>query len=126
MPQVKFEFFVEDVKYQSDSQYITGAEIRTLAHLEGPEALFLSVVKPWDDQLIASDDKVDLGRGTQRLYLRKKLTITINKASFDWGQEYITLEQIRELGKIAPDHEIFLGIAKPGEDELVTEGTPIN
>ncbi|HEY4064667.1 MAG TPA: multiubiquitin domain-containing protein [Puia sp.] len=126
MSQVKFEFFVEDIKYQSDSQYITGEEIRALANLKGLEELFLSVEKPWNDQLIALVDKVDLGRGIQRLYLRKKLTITINKVSFDWGQEYITLEQIRELGKIAPDQEIFLEIAKPGEDELVTSIKPIN
>ncbi|MBN9379885.1 MAG: multiubiquitin domain-containing protein [Chitinophagaceae bacterium] len=126
MSQAKFEFFVEDIKYQWDSQYITGAEIRALAHLEGPEELFLSVVEPWDDKPIAADEKVDLGRGTQRLYLKKKLTITINKVSFEWGQEYITLEQIRELGKIAQDHEIFLEIARPGEDELVTAGKPIN
>lgn len=126
MSQTKFEFFLENVKYQWDSQYITGAEVRALAHLDVPEELFLSVEEPWVDQLIALGDRIDLARGTQCLYLKRKLTITINKVSFEWSREYITLEQIKELGKIPLDHEIFLEIAKPGQDEWVTADKPVN
>jgi len=54
------------------------------------------------------------------------LTLTINGASFEWTQEYITGAEIRKLGGIPEDDEIFLAIKKPWEDEAVPDEKQIN
>jgi hypothetical protein len=127
MKQKNFELLIEGINYQWNTQFITGAEIRKLANLHGPAELFQAVPEPWDDQLVTEDFRVDLGRPeTEQFYLKRNLRITINKVPYDWGREFITAEQIRKLGNVTFDHDIYLEIEKPGEDELVTQETPVN
>lgn len=54
------------------------------------------------------------------------LHLTINKKQFVWNQQYITGGEIRNLGKISDDEEIFLAIKKPWEDELITNEKTVN
>ncbi len=54
------------------------------------------------------------------------LFLLINKKQFEWHHEYITGEEIRKLGSIPVDDEIFLAIKKPWEDEPITNETKVN
>ncbi|NOU48059.1 MAG: hypothetical protein HOO86_13500 [Bacteroidales bacterium] len=54
------------------------------------------------------------------------LYLIINKKRYEWHQEYITGIEIRELGNIPPDEEIFLAIKKPWEDESIPNDKQVN
>jgi len=54
------------------------------------------------------------------------LYLIINEKRYEWHKEYITGEEIRELGNIPPDEEIFLAIKKPWEDESIPNDKQVN
>ncbi len=54
------------------------------------------------------------------------LKLTVNKKSYEWFEQYITGEQIRELGKIKKDDRLYLRVAEPWLDELILSDTKIN
>lgn len=54
------------------------------------------------------------------------LSLTINNNRFEWKQEYITGSEIRKLGGIPNDHDLFLSIKKPWEDEPIMDDTKVN
>ena len=54
------------------------------------------------------------------------LELTINGKKHDWHQEYITGAEIRELGNVPADDEIYLSIKKPWEDEPIPNDKQVN
>jgi len=47
------------------------------------------------------------------------LGLTINSKYYEWHQQYITGAEIRKLGNIPLDAEIFLAVKKPWVDEAI-------
>jgi hypothetical protein len=54
------------------------------------------------------------------------LQLAVNKKSIDWFEQYITGEQIREIGKIKNDDRLYLKVKEPWLDELILPDTKIN
>jgi len=54
------------------------------------------------------------------------LEFKINGKKHEWSQEYITGAEIRKLGVIPVEDEIFLAIKKPWEDEPVPDDKQVN
>lgn len=54
------------------------------------------------------------------------LFLTINGKQYEWHQQYITGAEIRELGKIPHNDEIFLAVKKPWEDELISNDMQVD
>lgn len=54
------------------------------------------------------------------------LKLTVNKKSYDWLEQYITDQQIREIGKVNADDRLYLRVEEPWLDELIQPGTKIN
>ena len=54
------------------------------------------------------------------------LKLTVNKKSYDWFEQFITEEQLRELGQINADDKLYLSVEEPWLDELILPGTKIN
>lgn len=54
------------------------------------------------------------------------LELTINGKKYEWNQQYITSAEIRRLGHIAKDEEIFLAVKKPWEDEPIPDDKSVN
>lgn len=50
-----------------------------------------------------------------------ELPLVINGKRHEWEGQYITGAEIRKLGEISPDVEIYLAIKRPWEDELVKD-----
>lgn len=50
------------------------------------------------------------------------LKLTVNKKSYDWFDQYITTEQIRELGEIKEGDRLYLSVKEPWLDELILPG----
>ena len=59
-------------------------------------------------------------------YGKHVLTLTINGKQYEWHHEYITGAEIRKLGNIPPQHDIFLAIKKPWEDEPIPDDKQVN
>lgn len=54
------------------------------------------------------------------------LKLTVNKKSYDWFDQYITTEQIRELGEINEGDRLYLSVKEPWLDELILPSTKVN
>lgn len=54
------------------------------------------------------------------------LQLTINGVKYEWHHEYITGAEIRKLGNIPAEDEIFLAIKKPWEDEPLPDDKQVN
>ncbi len=54
------------------------------------------------------------------------LHFSINDKRYEWHQEYITGAEIRKLGNIPSDDEIFLAIKKPWKDEPISNDKEVN
>ncbi len=54
------------------------------------------------------------------------LHLTINGDRHEWSQQYITGAEIRKLGKIPNEDDIFLKIKDPWKDELISDTTEVD
>ncbi len=57
---------------------------------------------------------------------KRVLELTINGKQYEWNQQYITGAEIRRLGNIPHDDEIFLAVKKPWEDEPIPNDKQVN
>jgi hypothetical protein len=113
---------VGDQKFNWPEQYITGLQVRNLVGAGEEVELFLAIKKPWEDELIKDNDRVDLARpGIERFFFKHILRFTLNEKKHKWYEQYITGEQLRALGEIPKTDQIYLEIAEPWKDELVKD-----
>lgn len=54
------------------------------------------------------------------------LNLTINGKQYYWHLQYITGAEIRKLGNITTEDELFLAIKKPWEDEPIPDEKQVN
>lgn len=57
---------------------------------------------------------------------KEVLHFTLNGKEYVWHEQYITGAEVRKLGKIAKEDEIFLAIKEPYKDETVTDDTKVD
>lgn len=94
----KLEFVINGKRYNSDKQYLTGADIRKIANIGAEDEIFLSIVGPYEDELIRNEDRVNLARpGIEKFYSKEKsrdFKIIVNASVKDWDQKTISFEQV--------------------------------
>ena len=94
---------INDKVYNWHEQYITGAEVKSLGEIPSNEILFLEIKKPWEDELIENDDRVNLARPSiERFYSKKNddglsFTIIVNTRDKEWSKRKITYEEVVKL-----------------------------
>lgn len=85
-------------QYEWPQQYITGAEIRKLGNIPPDEDVFLAIKKPWEDEPIADDTKVNLARPEIEHFYSKdkhqKITLIVNGRPKPWAEKAITFEEV--------------------------------
>lgn len=54
------------------------------------------------------------------------LKFVVEGRTFEWHEQYITDEQIRQVAGLSADGELYLSICEPWEDELVKANVPID
>ena len=120
--KVPLKFVIEGKEYETFDQYKTGAELKKLAGIPLDTELFLFISKPYNDELIENDKSVNLARPeTEYFFVKKKLHFTINKVPFTWYRQHITGAEIRELGNISSDEDIYLDIKDGWDDDLILD-----
>jgi len=121
-PKNPLKFIIEGEDFETFDQYKTGAELKELKGIPLDTELYLSIAKPYSDELIENDKSVNLARpDTEYFFVKKKLHFTINEVPFVWYKQFIRGRQIRELGKINPDDDLYLDLKEGYEDDFITD-----
>src|SRR5699024_2082489 len=91
---------INDERYKWHQEYITGAEIRKLGDIPREDKLFLAIKKPWEDEPIPNDKKVNLARPEiEHFYSKDKddddeITLIVNGRLKPWEEYSITFKQV--------------------------------
>lgn len=121
-PKIPLIFVIEGKEYETFDQYKTGAELKQLAGIPLESELFLSISKPYKDELIENEKQVNLARPeTEYFFVKKKLHFFINGKPFTWYKQYIRGVQIRELGNVPAEEDIFLDIKEGWRDDQILD-----
>lgn len=90
---------INSKKYEWDHQYITGEQVKKLGEIPQEDELFLAVKKPYEDEHIHDDTRVDLARpGIEHFYSKKhEFIIIVNAREKGWKEEKISFKQVVEL-----------------------------
>ena len=121
-PKKPLTFVIEGKDYETFDQYKTGAELKQLAGIPLDTELFLSVSKPYQDELIENEKRVNLARPeTEYFFVKKKLQFFINGKLFTWYKQYIRGIQIKELGNIPAEDIIFLDLKEGWQDDEILD-----
>jgi len=116
------KFVIEGKIYETFDQYKTGADLKQIANIPLDVELYLSISKPYNDELIENGTKVNLARPEDEyFFVKKKLDFYINGKPFTWYKQFIRGIQIRELGKVPADQDIYLDIKEGWEDDYIMD-----
>lgn len=84
--------------YEWNEQYITGLEIKQLGGIPFEDEIYLAVKKPWDDELINNDSRVNLARPEIEYFFSEKkektFTIIVNGTPKLWDKRQIKFEEV--------------------------------
>lgn len=118
---------IEGKNYETHDEYKSGHELKRMANIPLDVDLYLSIEAPYNDELIENDTRVNLARpGIEYFYIKKRLHFSINNERFEWYKQYISLKEIRTLGNIDKDDNVYLRIPEPFEDELITDENKVD
>jgi len=117
----------QDSKFTWPQQYITGLELKKMFGLKPEQELYLSLVDPWDDVLVANEESINLARpGTEKFYIRQQLEFRLADKKLSWDKPFITGAELRKLGAIEEGDQIWLSVTRPHNDELVTDANRVD
>jgi hypothetical protein len=108
----KLLFTIEGNKFEWHKQYITGFDIRKLGTADADSVILLSIQRPWEDEVIADDTRVDLARpGIENFHFRKKgegilVGIEINDVSYKVKRGKYTVAEIKKIGNLPLEYEL--------------------
>lgn len=57
---------------------------------------------------------------------KRTLSFAINNVRHKWPEQYITGAQIRTLGQIPSDHDVYLDIKEPWKDDLILDDEEVD
>lgn len=121
------KLIIEGKAFDWKEQYIFGKQVRELGGAPMDSLIFLAIAKPWEDEQIGDEDKVDLARpGIEQFYFKQVLLLTINGQEYKWFSQYITGAEIKKLADIALSEQLWLAIEKPWEDEKIANDDKID
>ena len=96
----KFKFFVDGTKFQTEKQFLTGMEIKSMANVPDEMDLYF-VVPGYQDELIEDEKTVNLARpGVEKFETRKKhegLVLIINTRQVPFDGKKVSYEEIVAL-----------------------------
>lgn len=119
---------IEGKEYPWDKQFVTGAEVRSLAGIAVDAEVYLSLEGLSDDELIQNDTKVDLNRtDKEHFYIKKALTLVVNGRPKPWTEKKISFEQVVILafGQYNPNPNIVYTVTYDGGPRQNQEGSMV-
>lgn len=120
--QIPLKFIIEGKEYETLDQYKSGAELKQLAGIPLDTELFLSISRPYSDELIENEKQVNLARPeTEYFFVKKKLSFFVNGVPFTWFKQYIKGSEIKQLASIPVEDIIFLDIQEDWQDDQILD-----
>ncbi|MDV3560371.1 hypothetical protein CMU69_12570 [Elizabethkingia anophelis] len=120
MPPLKF--IIEGEEFSTTQQYITGRELKDKKNIPYSTELYLAITRPYEDELIENDAKVNLARpDIEQFFVKKKLEYSINGKDYVSYKQYITGSEIRRVGGIPDNHLVYLDNPEEWEDDLIED-----
>lgn len=106
------ELIINSKKFDWKEQYILGSEVRKLGNIPKEDELFLDIERPWEDEIISDETKVDLARpGIEQFFSHKHekprmVEIHINGSPYQISRGKHTVVEIKKLGGVPAAHEL--------------------
>lgn len=103
---------VNETSYKWEHQYITGAQVRQLGNIPQSDKLFLAIKRPWEDEQILDDTKVDLARpGIEKFFSqkadeKKTVSIFIDDKEYKIPRGKYSVAEIKVVGNITGSKEL--------------------
>lgn len=103
---------IEGKPYKWPHQYITGSEIKKLGHLPADSIVLLAIKRPWEDEIINDDTRVNLARPeVETFFVRKKgehvlVEIFINDKKYEVKRGKHTVAELKKLAGIPAADEL--------------------
>ncbi|WP_412464914.1 multiubiquitin domain-containing protein [Flavobacterium mekongense] len=96
-----FKIVIEGKEYTTTDQYKTGAELKKLAGIPLDVDLYLSIRKPYKDELIENDKSVDLAReGIEKFFVKDSFAFTFNGVKLYSYKKDVTGKEIFQIAGI--------------------------
>ncbi len=104
----KLKYTINCKEFETNKQYIKGAEIRRAGTIPAEGKIFLSIKGPWEDELIKDEEFVDLARpGIEHFFSKEKavqVVLIVNGREKSWTEEIITFDQVASLAFVAQNN----------------------
>lgn len=103
---------INEKGYDWHQQYITGAEVRELGNIPNEDEIFLAIKRPWEDELVKDDNKVDLARpGLEHFFSKKHneeklVSIHVNNIERKISRGKHAVSEIKNVGDVPVSHEL--------------------
>lgn len=97
------KLIINDRHFEWNEQYISGADVKRLAGIPDSDLVFLAIKKPWEDELIEDETRVDLARpGIEHFYSKQHddhlpFKVIVNGREREWSSRTISYEQVAKL-----------------------------
>jgi hypothetical protein len=116
------KFLIDGEEFFTTEQYVSGKELKDKKSIPYSTDLYLAIKRPYEDELIENQAKVNLARpDIEQFFVKKKLQYFINGVEYTSYKQFVTGSELRFNGKIPNDHDIFLDIADEWEDDLIED-----
>jgi len=120
-------FTVEGKLYQTNEQYITGANIKQLVGIPSESELYLYIKEPYNDELINNEDTVDLALPEiEGFYTKRPLHFTVNGKHFSTRKQFITGAEIREIAGLSEEKDLYLDLPLGWQDNFIENDEKVN
>lgn len=106
------EITINGKKFEWTEQYITGLQVRKLGEIPKEDKIFLDIEKPWEDEPIEDNTKVDIARpGIEQFFSCKHqderlVTIHINGKEYKIHRGKHTVAEIKKIGNVPLSHDL--------------------
>ncbi len=124
-------FFINEEKFHSHEQYITGRKIRELGEIPQDWIILLAIERPWEDEVIANDSRVDLARDGKEHFISHapdhKVEITIDNDPFKVKRGPHSVSQLKAIGHVPGEYELeelVDGVLQPLKDDPCAKYSP--
>ena len=113
---------IEGKTFKTTEQYITGAQLKEQGGIPLDIELYLAIRKPFEDELIENNTRVNLARPEiEQFFVKKKLHYYINDIEYVSYKQWISGAELREKGIILHSDDLFLKVDSGWEDDFIQD-----
>lgn len=124
---------IGDKKFEWSEQYITGLQLKELGQLPLDSEILLAIKRPWEDEIINDNTRVDLAReGIEHFIVKPphgniSVEIRINDKPHEIKRGKYLVSELRKIGNVPPTHtfaELVDGklVELKNEEEVLIKG----